>query len=103
MQPKTLQKSFFVGASLTDDSDDPKFYYRATVADVDYGSAQEGLFTASYAQPTDIIRWEISEDKLIGRLAYERIAGTTGNGIDETKTGQITAAFKIVKHFDATT
>lgn len=100
VQPEALQKSFFVGASLTDDADDPKFYYRATVADVDYGAAQSGLFTATYAQPTNIIRWEITEDKLIGRLAYERIEGSTGNGIDETNTGQITAAFAIDKHFD---
>jgi hypothetical protein len=100
VQPEALQKSFFVGASLTDDKDDPRFYYRPTVADVDYGAAQSGLFTASYAQTTAIVHWEISEDKLIARLAYERIAGSTGNGIDETNTGQIAAAFKIEKHFD---
>src|SRR6478609_11533933 len=75
VQPEALEKSFFVGASLTDDADDPQFYYRPTVADVDYGASQSGLFTASYAQPTNIIRWEITEDKLIGRLAYERIEG----------------------------
>jgi hypothetical protein len=100
VQPEALEKSFFVGASLTDDKDDPQFYYRATIADVDYGASQSGLFTASYAQPTNIIRWEITEDKLLGRLAYERIQGATGNGIDETNTGQIAAAFKIEKHFD---
>jgi len=100
VQPQALQKSFFVGKSLTDGSDDPKFYYRATVADVDYGASQSSLFTATYAQPTNIVGWEITEDKLIARLAYERIAGTTGNGLDDTKTGQIVAAFKIEKHFD---
>jgi hypothetical protein len=100
VQPEALQKSFFVGASLTDDADDPEFYYRPTVADVDYGAQAGGLFTASYSQTTARIRWEITEDKLIGRLAYERIEGSTGNGIDETKTGQIAAAFKIEKHFD---
>src|SRR5260221_2699062 len=100
VQPEALQKSFFVGASLTDDADDPQFYYRPTVADVDYGASQSGLFTASYAQTTARVRWEITEEKLIARLAYERIAGSTGNGIDETKTGQIAAAFKIEKHFD---
>jgi hypothetical protein len=100
VQPEALQKSFFVGASLTDDQDDPQFYYRPTVADVDYGAAQNGLFTASYAQTTARVRWEITEDKLLARLAYERIEGSTGNGIDETNTGQITAAFRIEKHFD---
>src|SRR5206468_9973865 len=100
VQPEALQKSFFVGASLTSDADDPAFYYRPTVADVDYGAGQSGLFTASYAQTTDIVRWEITEDKLIARLAYERIACSTGKGIDETNTGQIAAAFKSDKHFD---
>lgn len=100
VQPEALEKSFFVGASLTDDADDPQFYYRPTVADVDYGASQSGLFTASYAQTTARIRWEITEDKLLARLAYERIEGATGNGIEETNTGQIAAAFKIEKHFD---
>lgn len=100
VQPEALQKSFFVGASLTEDEDDPQFYYRPTVADVDYGASQSGLFTASYAQTTARIKWEITEEKLIARLAYERIEGATGNGIDETNTGQIAAAFAIQKHFD---
>src|SRR3954470_20103572 len=68
VQPEALQKSFFVGSSLTSDHDDPQFYYRPTVADVDYGASQSGLFTASYAQTTSIVRWEITEDKLIARL-----------------------------------
>lgn len=100
VQPEALQKSFFVGASLTDEADDPEFYYRPTVADVDYGASQSGLFTASYAQTTARVRWEITEDKLLARLAYERIEGSTGRGIDDTRTGQIVAAFKIEKHFD---
>jgi hypothetical protein len=100
VQPEALQKSFFVGESLTDDADDPQFYYRPTVADVDYGASQSSLFTASYAQTTARIKWEITEEKLIGRLAYERVEGATGNGIDETNSGQIAAAFKIDKHFD---
>jgi hypothetical protein len=100
VQPEALQKSFFVGASLTQDDDDPQFYYRPTVADVDYGAAQSGLFTASYAQTTARIRWEITEEKLLARLAYERIEGATGNGIEETNSGQIAAAFRIEKHFD---
>jgi hypothetical protein len=100
VQPSALEKSFFVGASLTDDADDPQFYYRPTVADVDYGASQNGLFTASYAQTTARVRWEITEDMLLARLAYERIEGATGNGVEETKTGQIAAAFRIDSHFD---
>ena len=80
VQANALEKSFFVGASLTEDDDDPEFYYRPTVADADYGAAQSGLFTASYAQTTARVRWEITEDLLIARLGYERIEGTTGRG-----------------------
>jgi hypothetical protein len=100
VQPNALEKSFFVGDALSDDADDPQFYYRPTVADVDYGAAQSGLFTATFAQTTARVRWEITEDLLIARLAYERIEGSTGNGVEQTNTGQIAAAFRIEKHFD---
>jgi hypothetical protein len=100
VQPSALEKSFFVGTTLSDDADDPQFYYRPTVVDVDYGASQSGIFTASWAQTMARVRWEITEDLLLARLAYERIEGVTGNGIEETKTGQIAAAFKIQSHFD---
>ncbi|HYJ07832.1 MAG TPA: hypothetical protein VEX18_02460, partial [Polyangiaceae bacterium] len=100
VQPNALEKSFFVGRTLSDDADDPQFFYRPTVVDVDYGASQSGIFTASWAQSMARVRWEITEDLLLARLAYERIEGATGNGIDETKTGQIAAAFKIQSHFD---
>ena len=60
--------------------DDPEFYKRGTVVDVGYGAGQDGLFTSTYAQPVSRIRWEITEDTLIARLAYERIDGTDGKG-----------------------
>jgi hypothetical protein len=100
VQPNALEKTFFVGQQLSVDEDDPEFYYRPTVVDVDYGASQSGLFTATWAQTMGRVKWEITEDLLLARLAYERIEGTTGNGIDETRTGQIAAAFKIDKHFD---
>ena len=70
VQPNALEKSFFVGTALNEDDDDPQFYYRPTVADVDFGAAQSGLFTASWAQTTARVRWEITEDLLLARLAY---------------------------------
>ena len=51
VQADALAKSFFVGANLTDISDDPEFYMRGTIVDVGYGAAQDGLFTSTYAQP----------------------------------------------------
>ena len=58
VQPNAMPKSFFVG-KLGDPNDDPEFYMRNTVIDVPYGAAQDGLFTATYAQPTNRIKWEV--------------------------------------------
>jgi len=98
VQPNALEKAFFVGA-LADGSDDPQFFYRPTVVDVDFGAAQAGLFTASYAQTLVRVRWEVTEDLLLARLAYDRIDGTSGE-IEEGTEGQIVAAFAIKSHFD---
>ncbi len=119
-----LPKSFFVGEKLEDASDDPEFYFRTTVVDVAAGAGSEALFTSSDAQPTVRVRWEITETKLIARLAYELIDNTDGTGTnggarnDEprpvgkngapapkiparaTTDGQIVASFDIAKQFD---
>ena len=119
VQVGVLPKSFFLGAKLEDASDDPEFYFRTTVVDVSAGAGSESLFTSSDAQPTVRIRWEVTETKLIGRLAYELVAGTDAKGTsgaprdDEpragkdkkaparrTNDGQIVASFAIQKHFD---
>ena len=118
-----LPKSFFVGEKLQDASDDPEFYFRTTLVDVSAGAGSEELFTSSDAQPTVRVRWEITDQKLIARLAYELIDNTDGKGTtggarnDEprppvvdgvqakspartTTDGQIVASFEIKKQFD---
>ena len=75
-----LPKAFFVGEQLEDAADDPEFYFRTTVVDVAVGAGSEELFTSSDAQPTVRIRWEITERKLIARLAYEHIDNIDGTG-----------------------
>jgi hypothetical protein len=101
VQPFALEKSFFVGDDLLSADDNPEFWAQATLVDVGYGASQSGLFTSTYAQPMSRIRWQITEDLLIARLAYERIAGSDGKGIgDKTLEGIIVAAFPIEKHFD---
>ena len=47
VQPEALQKSFFVGTQLSDDEDDPQFYYRPTVAD---GCVVNATFAATPAE-----------------------------------------------------
>src|SRR5262245_60677273 len=107
VQANALAKSFFVGADLKSAQDDPEFYMRGTVIDVGYGASQDGLFTATYAQPVSRIKWQITEDYLNARLAYERIEGTDtkGDPIDglEKKIendGQVVASYHITSHFD---
>jgi hypothetical protein len=110
VQANALSKSFFVGPLLHDISDDPEFFFRTQVVDVGYGAAQDGLFTSSWGQANvSRIKWEITEEYLNGRLAYERINDTDskGNPIDglsgarkTTNDGQIVCSFRISSHFD---
>jgi hypothetical protein len=102
VQANALEKSFFVGADLSDPADNPEFYYRPTVVDVDYGDTRGELFTAGGGTIARV-KFEISEDLLVARLTYERVVGTTGAGTPlspDQNSGQIVAAFKIQSHFD---
>jgi len=101
VQPDALAKSFFVGADLVNDVDNPDFYANGTLLDVSYGANQSGLFSAFYSNDLSIIRWEIQEDLLLGRLAFERIEGSDGLGAGpRTNDGQVIYGFVIEKHFD---
>ena len=101
VQPYALDKTQFVGANLADPKDNPEFWAQATLVDVGFGASQDGLFTSTYAQPLSRIRWQITEQLLIGRLAYERIDGTDGKGAGKATTdGVIVCAFRISSHFD---
>lgn len=101
VQPYALKKTFFVGQDLRDPKDDPEFWTQATLIDVGYGAAQDGLFNSTYTQNLSRIRWQITEDYLFARLAYERVATSDGKGAGKaTNDGVIVAAFRIEKHFD---
>jgi hypothetical protein len=101
VQANALAKSFFVGEDLVNDADNPDFYANGTLLDIGYGASVMGLFTAFYSNDLSIIRWEITEDLLIGRLAYERIEGSDGKGAGPLiNNGQVIYAFKIKSHFD---
>lgn len=101
VQPYALQKSMFVGEDFLSTHDDPEFYSQATLIDVGYGASQDGLFTSTYAQPLSRIKWQITEDQLIGRIAYERIDNSDGKGLGgPVQDGVIAVAFNIEKHFD---
>jgi len=105
VQPLALKKSFFIGEDFESTADDPEFWAQGTLIDVGYGAAQDGLFTSTYAQPLSRIKWQVTENLLIGRITYERIEGTDGKGEDPTGVknshdGVISVAFRIESHFD---
>ncbi len=101
VQPYALKKSDFVGKDLKDPKDNPEFWTQATLIDVGYGAAQFGLFNSTFTQNLSRIRWQITEDYLFARLAYERVADSDGKGAGKAvNDGQIVAAFRIEKHFD---
>ncbi len=103
VQPFAMKKSDFVGANFLSTSDDPEFWTQATLIDVGYGASQNGLFTSTYAQPMARIKWQITEDMLIGRAAYERLDTSDGKGLGQAvQDGVIVCAFRILKHFDIT-
>lgn len=99
VQADALSKAFFVGNDFQSLDDDPEFYTRATLTDVGYGASGYN-FTDSIA-PISRIKWVITEDLLIGRIAYERIDGTDGNGYGaRADEGVIVVAYPITNHFD---
>ena len=101
VQPFSLKKTFFLGKDLRDPADNPEFWSQGTLIDVGSGASQDGLFTSTYAQPLTRIKWDVTEDLLIARLAYERVEGYDGKGIGkETPDGTVVAAYRIEKHFD---
>lgn len=100
VQAGALSKHFFVGDNLGDPSDDPEFFMRNTVIDVPYGAAQNGLFTASYAQPMNRVKWEVTEGALIARQTHERINNSDHHGSKRTNDGQVVGMFRIASHFD---
>ena len=100
VQANALAKSFFVGADLASPKDDPEYYMRPTIVDVGFGADGSGLFTSSYAQPVNRIKWEITEKLLVARLTHERIEDADHHGSAKTNTGNVVAAFAISGHFD---
>jgi len=100
VQPNVLDKTFFVGKDLEDPRDNPEFYAQATLVDVGTG-ANTALSTSSWAQKLTRIRWDIQEDVLLARLAYERVENTDGRGAGKADlNGMIVGAWPITKHFD---
>lgn len=96
VQSGALSKSFFVG-QLEDPADDPQFYWRNYVVDA---SASQSLVGVGSWGGVDRIRWEITEDMLIARKAYQIADGVDHKDPESLPDGTVVAAFPIQSHFD---
>src|SRR5947208_1400111 len=81
VQPDYGKKDYLVGPDYLNAADDPEFWAQGTLVDVGYGAGQDGLFTSTYAQPMTRVKWSVTENLLIARLAYERVANSDGKGL----------------------
>jgi hypothetical protein len=97
VQANALDKHFFVG-NPNDPNDDPVFYWRNFV--VDASEDQELIGIGSWSG-VDRIKWEISENTLFARRAYDQNAGADNKGSTSGyPNGTIVAAYPISSHFD---
>jgi hypothetical protein len=99
VQANALDKHFFVGASLSDTTDDPEFYMGNRIIDEPLGVGQ-GFWLFQSLGSLARIKWEIQETQLVARLTYERIQNSDHFGSQATDNGQVVAMFKIESHFD---
>jgi hypothetical protein len=99
VQAGALDKHFFVGALLSDPTDDPEFYMGTRIIDEPYGVGQ-GFFMFQSVGGLARLKWEIQESLLVGRLTYERVQNSDYHGSQSTTNGQIVAEFAIQSQFD---
>jgi hypothetical protein len=97
VQANALDKSFFVGPKLNDDSDNPEFYSRGFI--IDSSAGQSGLSVGLYTG-LDRIKWQITEDYLIARKSYQLAQDQDPKTQDGLVDGTIVARYKILSHFD---
>jgi len=111
VQQGAMDKSFFVG-DINTTTDDPEFYYRTYTVQTSASMGFPGVGTGS---ELDRIRWEVTENMLLARKAYEIASGRDGLGLQpgeslytdkngnklrKAQSGTIVAAYKITSHFD---
>ena len=89
VQPGALHRSVFEG----------EWYVQQTVIDSPYSAGY--TFVGEQGELERIV-WDIQEDVLVARRAYEFIAGSEPNGIsgDATEHGAAVAMYAIESHFD---
>lgn len=95
VQNGAIRKSDLVG---TDPKNPTEWYMRSTVVDV---RRTNPFAFPGFQDELRRVRWEIQENFLIARKAYELVAGSDGKGADPFKNdGVIVAMYRIEGHFD---
>ncbi|HNZ23246.1 MAG TPA: hypothetical protein PKL24_13980 [Polyangiaceae bacterium] len=98
VQPNVLKKSFFVGEDLHDSSDDPEFFMRAYSVGSSY---DQPSFYYGTGSGVDRVRFEITENMLLVRKAYQIGRGRDDKGLPGGEAnGTVVAAYRIESHFD---
>lgn len=114
VQPNVLDKHFFLGADLSDSSDDPQFFWRSYVVDA---SASNSMIGIGSWQGIDRVVWEVTENMLLARKAYAVVDGQDarasnkdpnvpegtdayGRTLVRSQQGTVVAAYSIQSHFD---
>jgi hypothetical protein len=79
---------------------EPVFYTQTTLIAKPTSTGYTGL--TSYSE-NEKVRWELTEDTLVARRAYEYVQGAPGGASaigQNVQTGDVIAAYKITSHFD---
>lgn len=113
VQPNVYDKHFFLGADLSDAKDDPMFWWRSYVVDA---SASQSLIGIGSWQGVDRIVWEVTDNMLLARKAYQIADGQDQRAINDpslpdgvdafghrlvrSQKGDVVAAYTITSHFD---
>ncbi|MEB2312757.1 MAG: hypothetical protein OZ921_10725 [Sorangiineae bacterium] len=97
VQADALDKHFFVGKSISDDADNPEFYWRNYVIG---GTTSQSLVGTGSWSGIDRVKWEVTENTLIARKAYQIAKGADPYGVPEKVNGVVVAAYRITSHFD---
>ncbi|MBW2526986.1 MAG: hypothetical protein JRI23_22585, partial [Deltaproteobacteria bacterium] len=74
---------------------------QATIVDAPYGVSNGWLYPSTWSQSPTRIKWQITEDLLLGRMTYEHVdnANNLATGAATTD-GQVVVAYRISSHFD---
>ncbi|MBX3232699.1 MAG: zinc-dependent metalloprotease [Labilithrix sp.] len=111
VQANAVAKSFFLGPNLEDYKDDPEF--RTKSFNIDSGANTDSHVGAiGGASAVERVRWEVTENFLFARRAYQESPGADNRGLPRKEvspgkwefpgpaTGTIVAAYRIQSHFD---